>query len=84
MGAIAHLPAGAAVDFAKDLAPVLGEKCLSCHNPNLSRGGLSMATLTEKLDFDEELIIKGRHTESLLYPVAITEPGNKKAEMPKP
>ena len=83
MAGIAHLPAGAAVDFTRDLAPVLEKKCLSCHNPNLSKGDLSMATLTEILNFDEEMIVKGRHTESLLYQVAITEPGNKKPEMPK-
>jgi len=83
MAAIAYLHAGAAVDFAQDLAPVLEQKCLSCQNPNLSKGGLSMATLTEILDFDEEMIVKGGHTGSLLYQVVITERGDKEPEMPK-
>jgi|GEM_PF-5836719 len=83
MAAIAHLPAGATVDSPKDLAPFPGKKRLSCHNPNLSKGDLAMATLTEILDFDGEIIIKGRHTESLVHEVAITEPGGNKTEMPK-
>ncbi len=57
MAAIATLPAGAAVDFAKDLAPVRDQKPLSCHNPNLSKSDLS-----EVLDYDEEMIVKGRDT----------------------
>ena len=78
MAAIAPLPAGAAVDFAKDLVPVLNQKSLSCHNPNFSKGDLS-----EVLDFDEKMIFKGRDAESLLYQVVITEPGDKKPEIPK-
>jgi hypothetical protein len=78
MAAIATLPAGAVVDFAKDLVPVLEQKSLSCHNPNFRKGDLS-----EILDFDEEMIVKGRHTESLLYQVVITEPGDEEPEMPK-
>ena len=58
MPVIDPLPAGAAVDFAKDPAPVREQKPLSCHNPNLSKSDLS-----EVLDFDEEMIIKSRHTE---------------------
>lgn len=78
MATIAPLPAGAAVDFAKGLVPVLKQKSLSCHNPNCSKGDLS-----EILDFDEEMIVKGGHTGSLLYQVVITEPGDKEPEMPK-
>ncbi|MDB2430013.1 hypothetical protein N9W62_07520 [Akkermansiaceae bacterium] len=57
MAAIATLPAGAAVDFAKDLVLVREQKSLSYHNPNLSKSDLS-----EVLDFDEEMIVKGRDT----------------------
>ena len=83
MAAIAPLPTGAAVDFAKDLAPVPGLKSLSCHNPNLSKGEIFKATLSEILDFDEEIIVKGRYTESLLSQVVFTELGNEKPEIPK-
>lgn len=78
MAAIAPLPAGASVDFAKDLVPVVKQKSLSCHNPICSKGDLSGI-----LDFDEEMIVKGGHTGSLLYQVVITELGDKEPEMPK-
>ena len=78
IAAIAPIPAGATVDFAKDLVAVLKQKSLSCHNQNCSKGVLS-----EILDFDEEMIVKGRHTESLLYQVVITDPGDKEPEIPR-
>ncbi|MFV1995365.1 MAG: hypothetical protein ACC661_07995, partial [Verrucomicrobiales bacterium] len=38
-----------AVEFEKDIKPFLEKKCLSCHNPNNTKGDLSlMATLEEE------------------------------------
>ena len=42
-----------------------------------------MATLAEIMDYDEEIIVKGDHKKSLLYQIVVTEPGDKKPEMPK-
>lgn len=81
--AAATPPAGAAIDFTKDLAPVLEQKCLSCHNPNVSKGDLSMASLAEMLDYDDEMIVKGEHKKSLLHQVIVTSPGSKGPDMPK-
>ena len=74
---------GAEVNFAKDIAPILEKKCLSCHNPNLSKGDLSMSTLAEINAYDEELLLAGDHKQSLLYQIISTQEGQKKPEMPK-
>ncbi len=72
-----------AVDFEKQIQPVLEAKCLSCHNPNLRKGKLSLSTLSEIRDADEGLLISGNHRDSLLHQVTIPlEPGEK-PEMPK-
>ena len=38
-------PASAAVDFARDIQPVLETRCLECHNPGKVKGKLLMDTL---------------------------------------
>ena len=32
------------IDFARDIAPILQRSCLRCHEPNLRKGDLSLAT----------------------------------------
>lgn len=61
-----------APDFAKEVAPVLEAKCLSCHNPNLLKGDFSMATREDILAGGEDYLIPGDADESMLY--WITQP----------
>lgn len=41
---ISALPAGA-VDYSRDIQPLLAEHCLECHGPDGSKGGLVLTTL---------------------------------------
>ena len=42
---MAAAPVRAAVDFQKEVAPVIAEYCLKCHGPDKSKGGLNLTTL---------------------------------------
>ena len=53
------------VDFARDVAPILRDHCVSCHGPDLEIGDLRL--YQRKLDFAGEEVIKpGDSKESLL------------------
>ncbi|MBI1918443.1 MAG: PSD1 domain-containing protein [Planctomycetes bacterium] len=43
-GEKAPLPAKIAVDFAREVAPILRTNCLACHGPEKARGGLRLDT----------------------------------------
>ena len=51
LGAAAQLRA---VDFAKDVQPVLETRCLECHNPNKVKGKLLMDTVANMIKGGEE------------------------------
>ena len=70
------------VDFAKEIAPVLEKKCLSCHNPNNSKGDISLSTIEEVVHSGVELVIPGKALESDLYLVATPEEPGEKPYMP--
>ncbi len=74
---------GEAVDFERDLKPVLEAKCLSCHNPNNKKGDLSMSTIAEIRAYEDELLIPGKHSDSLLHQVTISLEEGEDPEMPK-
>jgi mono/diheme cytochrome c family protein len=38
-------PAGAAVDFARDIRPILASRCYDCHGPEAAKGGLRLDSL---------------------------------------
>lgn len=63
------------LNFAKDVAPILVEKCGRCHI-DATRGKISMATI-DSLASNAELIVGGKPDESQL--IAVIESG----EMPK-
>ena len=47
--AVAAAPASAAVDFTRDVQPILETKCLECHNPGKIKGKLLMDSLAALL-----------------------------------
>jgi mono/diheme cytochrome c family protein len=59
----------AAVDFGRDVRPLLAKKCLACHGPADQEGGLdfsSRETSLADLDSGEHAIVPGKPEESAL------------------
>ena len=73
-------PQLSAVDFTRDLKPILETKCLSCHNPNNTKGKLSLASPSERLS---ELIVAGNPDESRLFEVTLPVSEGDRPEMPE-
>ena len=71
-----------AIDFAKDIRPVLEKKCLSCHNPNLSKGDVSLAEASSVFAAGATLVVPGKALESDLYLMVMPEKPGEKPEMP--
>ncbi|WP_166819725.1 DUF1553 domain-containing protein [Thalassoroseus pseudoceratinae] len=46
-GSSSELPAGEAIDFSRDVAPILETHCVRCHSPNNAKGEISLATVTD-------------------------------------
>ena len=69
--------------FREQVAPLLIERCLSCHNPERTEGGLSLATAESTFAGGEsgEAITRGDAAES--YLVERILPVDGKAEMPE-
>ena len=42
-------PKGSAVQFVRDVVPILRDKCVSCHGPNVQQAGLRLDTRIEML-----------------------------------
>lgn len=72
-----------AVDFERDLAPILETKCLSCHNPNKQEGDLSLASEADILAFEDELIVAGNAFDSLLHQIVLPFDDGEAPEMPE-
>jgi WD40 repeat protein len=66
------------VDFAKEVAPILAEHCVSCHNPKAKKGGYDLSTYTAALKPGENgpAIVPGKIDESPLLEMidGTTEP----------
>jgi len=75
--------AALALDFAKDLKPVLESKCLSCHNPNNHKGDLSLATPEEIAAYKKKLLVPGNHGKSVLHQVTVSLEEGEAPDMPK-
>jgi mono/diheme cytochrome c family protein len=41
---------GAAIDFERQVQPIIADHCLECHSQDKRKGGLSLATYTDALD----------------------------------
>jgi hypothetical protein len=69
------------VNFEKEIAPLIVEHCIRCHNPGNEKGELSLASiqaLTEK-----GFLTPGKPSESYLLDVLHVDSKTGKAEMPK-
>ncbi len=82
-----HQAAAAAmpVDFAKDVAPLLVERCLSCHNAGKAKGGLDLSAAKPALAGGDAgpSVVPGHPAESpLIGAITAAGPGER-PEMPK-
>jgi hypothetical protein len=78
------VPAGAAdpaVDFARDVAPILERACVRCHQPGAAKGGLSLATAAGLLDGGH--VVPGKPATSGLLDVVSPGTDGKRPRMPK-
>lgn len=79
------LRAGAAVDFARDIQPILAEHCLLCHGPDDSKAGLTLTSFelaTKVLKSGAHAIVPGQPERgSLLERLRTSDPDE---QMPPP
>jgi hypothetical protein len=82
---VAVVPAGAAVEFARDIQPILAEHCLLCHGPDDSKGGLTLTSFelaTRVLKSGARAIVPGQpEKSSLLERLHTSDPDE---QMPPP
>lgn len=73
---------GKSISFTKDVAPILVENCLGCHNAKDKKGKYDMSTyeLLFKRGKDEEVLVPGKPDESLLLQLIS---GEQEPSMPK-
>lgn len=69
------------VSFQNDVVPILEANCLGCHNQNLSKGDLSLATSTHLLEGG--YLIPGDPDKSDLIALVVSESPGKAPSMPK-
>ena len=74
LSARAEAPA-AAVDYMKDVHPILAEHCYSCHAGDNRKGGLFMGTREGLLKGSENgpVVVEGKADESLLIQMITTQ-----------
>jgi len=82
-GLLVLVSEGRAVDFEKEVKPLLEKKCLSCHNPNIAKGDFILSESSAVLDPAQEWIVPGNALKSDLYLAAIPETPGEKPSMPK-
>ena len=71
--------AASAVDFQKDVAPVLEAKCLGCHTANIAKGDVILSTVEGMAEYVEV----GHAEKSSLFQVVVPESEGADPEMPK-
>jgi WD40 repeat protein len=65
-----------ASDFSKDIAPILLDKCVTCHNPEKAKGGFRVDTFSALIQpgkSKEPSIVPGKPEESELFKRITTE-----------
>jgi len=77
-----------AVDFGRDVQPILARRCFACHGPDKAKGGLRLheqKPALAELDSGERAIIPGNVEDStLLLRVSSTDPGERMPPTGKP
>ena len=76
-----QLQAAEPIDFRSQVAPILQQHCLRCHNPGKTNGKLSLATATHLVDL--ELVVPGMPDQSRLIEVITPATGDKRPLMPQ-
>ncbi len=73
-----------AKSFESTVGPVLSAKCLGCHSPGISKGGLDLSTRASLLKGGEggPALVPGKPEESPVYVRAVA-PAGQKPEMPE-
>jgi len=76
------IPANAfAVDFAKDVAPILEKHCVRCHQPGNAKGKLSVATIADLLAGGH--VVPGKPIDSSVLELITPEKPGERPRMPK-
>ena len=83
VGLLVWAPSARAVDFLTEVAPILEAKCLGCHNPNIVKGELSMATRADILKAGQDILIPGNAEESVLHWITLPFYDDEPPEMPE-
>ena len=83
VGLLAWAPSARAVDFLTEVVPILEAKCLGCHNPNIVKGELSMATRADILKAGQDILIPGNAEESVLHWITLPFYDDEPPEMPE-
>ena len=83
LSAVSSPAADDSVDFRRDVAPILQQRCLACHNERVQRGGLSLqsADAVRRGGESGQAIEAGDPASSYLLDLVIPTDG--KAEMPQ-
>ncbi len=71
------------VDFERDVGPILEAKCLECHNPNIFKGDLSLATLEDILSYEDEILVPGNAEDSMLHWITLPIDEGEPPDMPE-
>jgi hypothetical protein len=68
------------VDFARDLAPILEQHCIRCHQPSNKKGGLSLATFA---DLKSNGYVVAADPDASYLAEVVATPAGEKPLMPK-
>jgi len=79
-GLMAAIGSRADVDFSKDIAPLLENRCIECHGPEKQKGKLRLDSATEAFK-EDYVIVKGDAKESEMF-LRITLPEDDDDIMP--
>ncbi|MEX2580497.1 MAG: DUF1553 domain-containing protein [Verrucomicrobiales bacterium] len=71
------------VDFEREIKPVLENKCLGCHNPNIAKGDLVLSEAHLVFQHESKLIVPGDPLASELYLAATPEAPGERPYMPE-
>jgi len=72
----AEPPAAGSVSFSREVAPVLQQKCVTCHGPEKSKGGYQLHTfesLMKSGESKEAPVVPGEPERSHLYRLLVTK-----------
>jgi hypothetical protein len=80
---LASTAVGQELEFEADVAPILEKKCLGCHNPNILKGDLSLATLEDIRLAGEDILIPGNSEDSMLHWITLPLGPDEPPDMPE-